>query len=243
MKAIRIVSHALRQVFGNIRQVLLLSVAPLMIQTVPVAAAVLLLDAMRGTRPGWGFIVLVAAIGLAAALCLVWLAVRWHRFVLLNEQKNLLSPPPRAVMLRYVATALAIFLIMLAAGVLTELFISAFSLSGPVLLAAMVLGVLFYAFILALAVALPGAAIGASHPIRSAWRAMSPAAGTVIALVIIGFLCSVLVNAVLTAADLSALPIGAVLILNLLFYWAWTLISLSVLTTLWGHYVEGRPLR
>lgn len=246
MKAFRILLHALRQVFGNSRQVLAISVPPLAIQAILLGIVVSWLAGLDGNQPSGGWFLTVLALGLVYLLSLVWLAVRWHRFVLLNEQENLLSPPPRAAMMRYVGVCLLIALAMFAAALLIGLVVTAVAAGGGGLLAvlaAVAMAILAHGLALILGTALPGTAIGARQPVRAAWESMKPAGGTVLLLAIIALAVNALAEAASMAVEASDLPDALIFGFILVFYWLASLVTLSVLTTLWGHYVEGRPLR
>ncbi|MCZ0962889.1 hypothetical protein [Paracoccus benzoatiresistens] len=110
-------------------------------------------------------------------------------------------------------------------------------------LVGLVLSYLFYALALILGTALPGAAIGAARPIQSALHSLKPAAGSILLLTLIALVSYEIVE-IATAALLAAESLKIVaLIVSGVLHWLTTLVGLSVLTTLWGHYVEGRPLR
>jgi hypothetical protein len=245
MQALRILLHALRQVFGNFRQALLLSVLPLLI-AVSIVAVVIMKGQYWAKPSGAGFWISLAAMALTYAFTFVWLAVRWHRFILLNDHKNLLVPPPGPAMGHYVGVALLTAIILAPAVlVMTGIMYAVFQGGGGALtvLVGLVLSYLFCALMLILATALPGAAIGAARPIQRAWHGLEPAAGSVLVLTLIGIVSYEIIEA-LTAALLGVEPLKIVApILFGVIQWLTTLVGLSVLTTLWGHYVEGRPLR
>lgn len=216
-----------------------MSLPPLLIQAgalVLFLLAVVLRPVAQGVGPSEGLPVLsvrptltpaiVLGLALAYAFSLVWLAVRWHRFVLLNERAHPLSPPPRAAMWRYVGIGVT---------------------GGGGSLAFVIVLILMFlasALMLVLGTALPGATIGAPHPLRAAWNGMKPAGGVVLLLTIAGSLLNWLAQVALELLQRSdVVPVGVYLGIGLILYWLSMLFSLSVPTTLWGHFVEGRPLR
>lgn len=238
MQAIRIMMHALRQVFGNLRQALMLSAIPVAIQFALVIAV-----RVQADQPGPAALLAMGlAMGLAMVISFVWIAVRWHRFVLLNEQ-GLFRPPSGAAMLRYVGVTVLTVLVMIPPSLAMWLVFRTLVLAAPPV-SAVVLGagaILTQALALILGTALPGAAIGAANPLRTAWRALSPAWGTVLALTIPAIFAGSIIEGLSRAVASTLPPVAA--IGTLILYWLSWLIGLSVLTTLWGHYVEGRPLR
>lgn len=243
MKAFQIIRHALLQVIGNFRQALMLSVMPVAGQCLLVIVGFMMLTGRHGGSVGTPLIVLMI---LGFAICGVWLAVRWHRFVLLDERAHPLSPPPAAAMWRYVGFALIVPLAALPLLLVTFLFMAAgvnLGLGLPAVIILVILMFLTSGLMLILGTALPGAAIGAPHPIRAAWNGMKPAAGVVFLLLIAGSVANWLGQYGFALLQRSGLPLSVYLGINLAFYWLSTLFGLSLLTTLWGHFVEGRPLR
>ncbi len=245
MQAFRILLHALRLVFGNLGQALVMSALPLV---VALGAMVAIGIAGRFWADGiriTGLVSLVAAM-LVFAATLVWFAVRWHRFILLDERQQLLALPPAKALMRYIGVSFLTFLMLVPVGIAVMMSVyAAYEGGGSVvsLIVGMVLVFLLYVLALILAAALPGAAIGAGRPIRAAWRALKPAAGTILLLTLLGFVGYEITEAAFFAFVAIGVPLALAILLTAVAYWLSTLISLSVLTTLWGHYVEGRPLR
>ena len=178
MQAFRILLHALRQVFGSFQQALVMSVLPLMLG-LAAGFGLFVIGALAHRQDGsvGGFLFTVFLI---LVLLMAWLAVRWHRFVLLDESRKLLAPPSRAAFWRYVGTLVLTLILMIPAMLVTIGVLYAVHQGGiPVLtfIVILVLSVLLYALTLVLGTALPGAAVGAHRPIGAAWRALKPAAG------------------------------------------------------------------
>lgn len=104
-----------------------------------------------------------------------------------------------------------------------------------------VVNTIFFFGLIILGTALTGAAVDAPSPIRTAWQALKPAGGTILLLLLAGLIGSEALDELISAIIESDLP-GQAFFLSLI-AWLLAMFSLSVLTTLWGHYVEGRPLR
>lgn len=244
MKAVRILLHALQQVFGNLKQAIALSAVPLMVGLC-VGAGLIAVARYWAKPPGIGGGGLMTAL-LSYVLLMAWLAVRWHRFILLDEHKHLLAPPSRAPFWRYIGALLRSIVIVVPAilAMLAALFVVSEVGSGILTIVLMVvMNLLFFGLLLILGAALAGAAVGAPSPIRTAWEKMKPAGGTLLVLSLTAFIGNEVVEAIMEATASSRWPDLAKVIAMVCYFWLSVLFSLSVLTTLWGHYVEGRPLR
>lgn len=253
MQAFRIMLHALRQVFGNFGQALLISALPLVMSFVAMAAAIVAWIWWTGgiTADAKSGLMIVAWLSLAATIA--WIAVRWHRFILLDERQGLLSLPRPLPFLLHAGIGLLVVLILTPPAFAWRAIVRLLGSVGgtfPAIMADLVLSVLFYGLAFILATALPGAAIGAPNPIRTAWRTLNPVGGTIILLAIIQLLVEALIDLVVFLAGLAlylALPgdpqFAATVLAVMPGHWLTWLIWASVLTTLWGHYVEGRTLR
>jgi hypothetical protein len=99
------------------------------------------------------------------------------------------------------------------------------------------------ALALRLATALPGAALRQPEPIKAAWWGTSGHMGSFLLLGVISMLVQAaasLFPAVIMSLTGSAI---AIMLAWVFMSWAATLLALSMLTTLWGYFVEGRDLR
>jgi len=173
----------------------------------------------------------------------MWVAVAWHRFVLLEEYSNGVVPTFHGGrMLAYFGYGLLLGLVV---GLAT------------VVVAVLVGGALFWAPILAIAAAgivaiagcwafyrlspiLPACAIGNKMGMKEAWAATKPMSGSILGAMVI-FVVSILALAFLGVLIGSIIPIlGGVLLLA--FNWLYILLGISFLTTLYGVAVEGRTI-
>ncbi len=170
----------------------------------------------------------------------LWIAVAWHRYVLLEEYPQGWLPSFRGgAILSYFWRSLGIALVIGFAVVVPVTILVSFA---PILSVFAVFGAMFLAIVLGfrLAPALPAAATGEPFGFSDAWSATAGQTGTAIALAFIG----------LTAVFVAQLPVFAVTAIspgmgNIVFIvlnWFVTLVSASILTTLYGHYVQGRPI-
>lgn len=193
------------------------------------------------TTPGLAMQNLV--FGLIAVIASLWIAVAWHRYVLANEPpqgwlprwhgRELLGYLGRTLMLA-VIIVLAVLALALPAGVLGQ--------AVPALswvIAMFTVGFGSYLFF-RLGAILPAAAIGEHLPLRDAWVALKGETGTLLALAGISMVVAIVVQ---LPTILSGDPNSLIsLIYSIVVNWFVTLIGISVLTTLYGHYIEQRPI-
>jgi hypothetical protein len=172
---------------------------------------------------------------------LAWIAVAWHRSVLLGEQPSLLPTPPRHLVRRYLGRflliALAPALIVLASLASVVLLVPAHGSSFPWASLAPILAYLLSVHVLLrLGVALPGTALARPLPLRDAWRVTGRHKGTLWALTGAMALLGVVNNLLGQATSWPGIVFGQVIA------WATLMLGLSLLTALYGTLVEGRSL-
>ncbi|GAA6180753.1 hypothetical protein NBRC116594_21910 [Shimia sp. NS0008-38b] len=180
---------------------------------------------------------------LLTMIATLWVAVAWHRFVLLEEYPNGVVPT------FYGGRILAYF----GYGVLLGLVVGL----ATVFVAILVGGALFWAPILAIAAVvvvaiagswafyrlspiLPACAIGNKIGMKEAWAATKPLSGSILGAMVV-FVGTIFALALLGAFIGGLIPmLGGVLILAI--NWLYILLGISFLTTLYGVAVEDRPI-
>jgi len=178
----------------------------------------------------------------------IWTAVGWHRFVLLDEEPGLVLPNFHGHrLLAYLGRTLQIALIgMLVAGFFGFVAVLLAFLLGPVasLLVALVATIAMLLVSFRLAPLLPGAAIGQKVDLRDAWESTQLANGTLVGLALIAGVAVAAVDMV--SAAVTALPGPMVWVGMAMFAitgWFKLMVWVSIITTIYGVYVEGRRLR
>lgn len=258
MKAIQIFLHSLRQVTGNLSDAIRVSAAPYALQFVVsllllgTAAATGQADPMEMAKNGGGMVFLLAALlNLVVVLITsIWAAVAWHRFVLKGEAPTGFIPPfrgdrnwayfARSFGIGILCVVLAIPLGFIGAMVAMPFF----NETGPGVLG---LAIVFLVTYLPLTVisyrlstALPATALDAPSAFTAGWEATKGESATFIVLALIS------VVAVFAISTIGAKLFGGIMVLaliwQLLFGWFTIMVGLSILTTLYGHYIEKRPL-
>lgn len=247
MKAWAIFVHSIRQVFGNLPEALQITgliYLGQMAVAIALGASPNLLVAPEEATTGEAFATLGAV--LAMLLALIWIAVAWHRFVLLNERPAGFIPalsPARLV--RYTGWSLAIALLALLIGAVLwlafgTLFFGIFGLTQfASLLTVISVLVPVFTFLYRLSTILPGVAIDRPLGLADGWVATTGETPTIL---ILAFLSGVM--SIVLSSPLSFLPEGSVLALlwQVVTGWVQMMIGASILTTLYGHYIEKRPL-
>ena len=191
---------------------------------------------------------LLAAMGGALVYVLVylWVAVAWHRFALLEEVPNGPVPPlhPKRLM-NYLVSSIVIGLFTLAAVFLANIVLGTLLL--PLVGSAGVLPALFAAtsffvgmiVFYRLAPVLPARAVDAPMSYGDAMRATS---GHVRTIVILALLSAGLSFVLQLPVAVEGTRGVVTVVYEFVVGWIGLMLGAGVLTTLYGHLVEGRPL-
>lgn len=248
MKGWQIFLHSLRQVFNNLDGALRVSaalyVAQALIAVVLFQGAVGLGDEatqtmmLQGNFP-WGSFVVVLVV---AVICNLWIAVGWHRYVLTNEKPAFLPTFRGDRVWAYFLRGLVIAIILIPVLFLVGLVVGAFAAAGANALAAVaavVIAVPVWIIGLRMSASLPGIALGVETGIGAAWNATKDDWGTFVSLAVILALLSFGLGLI---GSLAFQAIGLGFIWELAFGWVQLMVGVSILTTLYGHYIEKRQL-
>ncbi len=186
----------------------------------------------------WVLMVFLFSAGLAT-----WCIVAWHRFVILEELPQGWIPPVQWQSIgSYWVQILKLTLIAIVVTIPAVFVIMVISRAGLFVLMLIVIPAYFLAIIafVRLSIMLPAAAVGKPLSPGEAFAATKNQAGAILLLILIGACLQGLVQGVVTLF-IDTLPllgiavsIGGTIFLSLL--------NISTLTTLYGHYVEGRPI-
>lgn len=255
MKGLDIFTHSIRQVTGNLGGALKVSALPMIIQVAAMLAfAGGMMSGMgpegqmsRGMGMGMGLGGLVVLV--VAVVTSLWLAVAWHRFVLLNEQPGGYVPPYHGPeMMAYFLKSLAIGVILIVLGIVlgmvAGLLLSPLMMHGNLLIFMLLTGLFVQLPLtwlgLRMGTVLPGAATGANPTLTAGWDATKGAEVDILVL------AAVAVVAHLALAVLGILVFDNIPIVNTVWSvavtWLTTMVGVSILTTLYGHYIEKRAL-
>lgn len=186
--------------------------------------------------------VLNFVIGLLTSL---WIAVLWHRFVLLGQTPQSAMPPLYAGMvLMYLGKTIQLSLMLAVVGVVLGGFIGL--ALAPILgaLAAvsiplMLLGALLY-LSYRLGLIFPAVALSKTMTFRESWSKTTAASGAIAQLAVIAVVFAILIQ---IPSNMNPDPTSTInLIYSYVVGWIAMMVGISVLTTLYGIYVEGRTL-
>jgi hypothetical protein len=249
-----IIKHSFGLVFRNFGQALRVSVGPILL-----AALIIYLVAVTiGMTPARIFMTLavgrmmsslilfglfvLAVISVMAA----WIAVAWHRFILLEEYPGLLPAASAQLIGWYVGKTLMLsailFLASFAFGLVAGFLTAILGLQDN-FLAGFAFGLLnFFVMIVVyfrLALILPATAVGSSMTLAASRAATAPMTNDILGAAGILIALSAVANLVTGLFPIFSLPFLA---LTLVTAWVFMLVGMSVLTTLYGYLIEKRPL-
>ena len=249
-----IIKHSFGLVVRNFGQALRVSVGPLIIASLLVYIAVL----STGFTPAWAATSIMlgrlpgslVAVGLVAALVYLfvatWIAVAWHRFILLEEYPTLLPALSVPTIMAYIGKSFVIGLLLflalvpmslIAGVVMTGLGLAKNALANLVI--GFSLGLILTFIWLRLAMVLPGVAIAKPMTNRDAWNVTKPMSDHIFSaaaiLVAINTGVSVLADFLIPP---GLLYYGVIVAIN----WFTMMVGISLLTTIYGHLMEKRPL-
>lgn len=254
MKAWRILVHSWRQVMGNWQAALRISLLLYVVQVVVGLA----LDraiaqhpaVVTGDDPASTLAAVQALAGpgllsaLVAILAYLWIAVAWHRFVLTGEESPSWLPQfESARIFAYFGTLLLLgALFSVAAAAFALIASAALMVLGPGAAQLVPLLVMFLASgpAFRLSAALPGVALEPGHRIGEGWAATQGETGTLYTLGAIWIGAMILLR--IPDALFMALSTPLWMIWNLITQWIVMMVGISVLTTLYGHYIQKRAL-
>lgn len=251
MKGVQIFAHSLRQVTANLPAALRISGVLYLVQfgVAALFGGAMMGIGMHGGMGGAGMGLGAIVVFLVALVTAVWIAVAWHRFVLLAESPTAPVPPlMQDRMMAYFLRALLLTLVIVVAGAIIGT-VAGMLAGGLFMHGAGFLGLLVMALFvqlplifvgLRLATALPGAALGSEQAFLAGWEATRADWQTILQLAAILALAMWGIN-IVGFYVFGGYGIGA-LLWQFISGWPVMMVGLSVLTTLYGHYIEGRPL-
>ena len=182
-------------------------------------------------------------LGLVAIVASLWIAVAWHRFALTGEHANGWVPTFRGPqIMAYLGRSILIAVLVILAVMVATIPIGLIAIGLPVFAGAMSLmlvGLAAYLFF-RLGVMLPAAAMGEKLTLSEAWTATKGESSTILTLALIVVGASIVIQLPSWFNDNPASVVNVVY--SLVVNWFATIIGISVLTTLYGHFVEKRPI-
>jgi len=264
MQSWKIFNHSLRMIFDNLAAALKVSAVLYIIQFVVVSYFMLtyreVLQALilfsQDADPAKvppiipaglvGSLIFTAGIFLITSL---WIAVMWHRYILRNETTSALVPKfhPSEIM-AYFGKTVQMGLIWLlvytgtlvVAGLVLGMVAQVLGQATLDIMFRAVLGISILYFSYRFSAVLPGAALAKPITFKEAWVKTAPASGAILglAVIIVIFTEVVQIPSTLNPDPASAINIAYEFVLG----WIVMLLGVSILTTLYGIYIEGREI-
>lgn len=242
----KIFVHSVRMVLDNLGAALRVSLLLYLVQVVNqvIVYASPQIGAASGEpmqSPAASFELLIMMI--LALIASLWIAVGWHRFVLTGEQpRGVLPHWHGAAIMSYLGRSIMIGLLLglgiaVVAGLALGLATAAPGLVGVVVFG--LVGLASYLFF-RIGLILPAAALGERLTLRESWQAsgQDDKAILVLALIVMGARLLIELPAMIDGSTGTVVSLIYGIVVN----WFVTMIGISVLTTLYGHFVEGRSI-
>lgn len=252
MKGWQIVKHSLRQVFGNLGGALRVSIALYLVQVVigfllGVGSVLSMGAGMSPDSAGWGIFLVGLLVVAVVVFTGLWIAVAWHRYVLLGEEVAVVPTLRGDRIGAYFLRSLGYAVILVIIGVLWGLVVG--FLFGGFIQQSSTTGIFVMGFVVYLPIAvlafrmtadLPGAALGADHPFGAGFSATAGHTKDIVVMALILVVLAVGIE-LLAAFIFGRFGILAA-IWQIVYGWVQMMVGVSVLTTLYGHYIEKREL-
>lgn len=253
MKGWSIFSHSVSMVLRNFQAAIQIFLVPTLLVFAVVFAVVYAaiqsglapqgqaVNVALGSVPS-GLLLQMAAVWIVVMLISIWGVVAWHRYVLLEEMPEGWIPRLHTsniliYFLRAVQLVIVSVIALLVVAFIGSAFVEAAGLFGAAILIVLFIGIAL--FLSRLLVILPAAAVGRPFGLSDALEATKGAVPALFLLGVCVFLAQLAVE--LTLSAVSGIP-AVSLALQLGFAVMLSLLNVSIMTTLYGHYVEGRPV-
>lgn len=249
MKGWQIFRHSFNLVMANLDQALRLSLVLYLIQSAYTVYSFLnppQMTEFEGTEiPMMSpeTILPTIILGVLAVIASLWIAVAWHRFALTGETAPGWLPRFHgSEIMGYLGRSILIVILIILGIVVVSIPVGIISIGLPALagvMSLMLIGLAAYLFF-RLGVMLPAAALGDKLTLGAAWDATRGQSGTILtlALIVVGASIVFQLPSWFNDDPTSVLNVVYSLVVN----WFATIIGISVLTTLYGHFIENRSI-
>lgn len=262
----KLLLEAWRQLWGNIGDAARISLPPLFLLlgvTVSLSASGLLLDFLEKPINGRKLWVVTAAAWVCWVFVLIWIAVAWHRRLLLGERPTGIFP--KLSLERSGSYFLGTFVVGIC-SIFLSLPLLVFSyVTRAILLqsdsavivtlgaiAIVLIGLQVHVIFLRVATVLPGEAIDKGTSFLEGWHRTKENQGELLLLsfgyaliltpVAFGYLEYLALVDRMGLGDLETVPLLMFGSVTFLFYWLFLMFGLSLLTVLYRRYIQDRPL-
>jgi hypothetical protein len=248
--------HSVRQVFGNLEGALRVSAVLTLVQviiTMTIGRSLLMDQLSLQTQMlegnfNWPTYLMIMVLLFLLGL---WIAVGWHRYVLTNEMPGIVPRLHLDRVMGYFGKSILIGLLVLPVVLVCSIVVTAIvaplfrdqALAQPILFGS-VIGFLIYLPVgtvaMRLSAALPGVALEPGVSVFTGWNATAGHTLSIMGVVLLSIIAG-LVLGLPNVFFFAPMSIPS-LIWQFATQWVMVMVGVSILTTLYGHYVEGRPL-
>lgn len=238
----QIFTHSVRLVWANLGVALRISALLYIISAVfQVWAQVSGFGTMENGVPnteGAGIQLIGTVVSVITSL---WIAVAWHRYILLEEVPDGLLPNWNGSrMAAYFGRSILIGLAMAAVIIVASLPI-ALGLQGPLGAAILSFGAIFAVFLFyRLCAIMPSAAVGEPLTMSQAWQATEGTTGTIAVIILCMF--GGIVVLLLPGIVLASISVFLGVAYMIAAQWFITMFGISLFTTFYGYFIEKREL-
>lgn len=242
--AFKILIHTFRMIFGNLGQALRVSVGPYLILILGFAILFGALSTMADSTVGVSPLMSLMFVVLFPLSLFVtaWVAVSWHRFILLEERAGLLPAVKGRPIWPYAGRAILLGLLIALMAIPLLFLVGIISSAVPFFaIPLFVVVMVILGFVgLKLGVSLVGTALGKPMKFGDVWNATDQINNTIFGLVFLMVIINVLPS-LIVAGIAAYIPIIG-FVLNIVLNWISMMLGISILTTIYGHVIENRPL-
>lgn len=252
MAGLSIFVHAVRMVLGSLNPALRIGAVPVLVMVISgwlLASGTAPVDGTVPQMPGAGAFGGGLLLMVVQVLASLWVAVAWHRYILLEEQPGAFLPVWNgAAIWSYFKAGLIVGLIIAALAI--PLMVIVMLVLMPGMMESNQPPGLFAGLVIFLVVGIPatwlgyrlgpklaGAAIGQDLSVGEAWRATARGAVDLLGLAVVSA-----VALWLPLMIVGQLPGILRLLLSAVLNWASVMVGVGIITTIYGHYVQGRAL-
>ena len=246
----RLVIHSFQLLIRNFADALKVSVFPIVVGVLLGIAAfsvsgitpeVIMMASVTGSLPPGGLLALLFVL-IMMLFVFSWIAVGWHRFVLLEEYPGYVPAvtgrPIWPYVLRTMGLALLLLLVMAVLSGVLGMVLPVVQGAALHLVSGLLAIVMTYIW-LRVALVLPAIAVEQPMRLREAWSASEVLSGPIFGASAI----LVALNFVVGLAQTYYLPSGFLgQVIGISVTWVTLMVGTSILTTLYGHIVQNRPL-
>ena len=177
-------------------------------------------------------------------IAMSWIAIAWHRFILIEESGNQLIPIWNNLrVLKYsiktIAIISSVIFILIIPFSMLNIFINGLGLVAILPIVNILLFISFYYLFFRAGLVLPSIALDETMSIRKSFRETKDISNEIwgLAAIVITMILSIgIISGILAPSNIIGVLVTS------FFQWIVVMISASLMTTLYGHVVERRPI-